>query len=140
MFQILLGSALLVSCLALQIGVQIWLVRRLRRNQHDRPNSSARVIFIACSSVVFVLLMTHTMHIYLWAIALWLLGALPGYEQPIYFSLVTYTTVGYGDVTLGSPFRVFGGMASVNGILSFGLTTAFLVGFFPRIITELADD
>jgi len=138
-FQIMFGSALLILCLAIQIGVQIWLVRRLHVI-HDRiETSGTRFVFLVCSGAVFALLLAHTLHIYLWAIALWLMGALPGHEQPIYFSLVTYTTVGYGDVTLAEPFRIFGAMASVNGILSFGLTTAFLVGLFPRIITELRD-
>lgn len=139
MFQIMFGSGLLILCLAVQIGVQIWLVRKLHVVQEKIRDANSRFVFFICSGVVFALLIAHTLHVYLWAISLWLIGALPGHEQPIYFSLVTYTTVGYGDVTLGEAYRIFGAMASVNGILSFGLTTAFLVGLFPRIITELRD-
>lgn len=79
---------------------------------------------------------SHTVQIYLAAIVLWLVGALPGYEEPIYYALVTYTTVGYGDVVLGPDFRILGAMISVAGILMFGMTTAFLVGLFARIMGE----
>ncbi|WP_245538107.1 potassium channel family protein [Roseobacter litoralis] len=90
--------------------------------------------FAVHSAVVFALMLSHTIHLYIWAFSIWALGALPGYEEPIYFALVTYTTVGYGDTTLGPAFRIFGAMASVNGILAFGMTTAFLVGLFPRVL------
>lgn len=120
--------------------MQVWLVRRVRVHRALTESPSGRVVFVTCSAVVFFLLLSHTLHIYLWAISLWLLGALGGYEEPIYFTLVTYTTVGYGDTTLGPTFRIYGAMASVTGILAFGLTTAFLVGLFPRIIVALRDD
>lgn len=96
--------------------------------------------FLVCSGVVLTLLLSHTIQLYIWALSLWALGALPWYEEPIYFALVTYTTVGYGDVLLPAEFRIFGAMAGVNGILAFGLTTAFLVSFFPRIIKELRNE
>lgn len=138
--QIVLGSTVLVFCLLIHLGIQVWVARKLRshKDKFDRP--SGRTVFITCSAVVIVLLFSHTMHLYIWAISLWLLGALPGHEETIYFSLVTYTTVGYGDLTLGPAFRIFGAMASVTGILSFGLTTAFLVGLFPNVIIALRDD
>lgn len=138
--QIGLGSSLLVLCLLMHLSVQVWVVRKLRAKKAHLHRPSGRAVFLTCSAVVLVLLFSHTAHLYIWALSLWLLGALPGHEEPIYFSLVTYTTVGYGDVTLGPAFRIFGAMASVTGILAFGLTTAFLVGLFPNVITTLRDD
>jgi hypothetical protein len=140
LLQITLGSAMLFLCLALHIAMQVWLVRRLRAHQDAIKNPSGRVIFIACSTVTFFLLLSHTVHLYIWALSLWVMGALQGHEEPIYFALVTYTTVGYGDTTLGPAFRIYGAMASVTGILAFGLTTAFLVGLFPKIIVAMRDD
>ncbi|MFK7870591.1 MAG: ion channel [Roseobacter sp.] len=82
------------------------------------------------------IIVSHTIQIYLGAFMLWLVGALPGYEEPIYYALVTYTTVGYGDVVPTAEFRIMGAMISVTGILMFGMTTAFLVGLFSRLIGE----
>jgi hypothetical protein len=139
-FQIILGSTLLVICLLIHLGIQVWVARKLRSYKDKFYRPSGRTVFLTCSAVVIVLLFSHTVQLYIWALSLWLLGALPGNEEPIYFSLVTYTTVGYGDVTLGPAFRIFGAMASVTGILAFGLTTAFLVGLFPNVIIALRDD
>ena len=139
LFQILLGSAILIGCTLFHIGVIIWLVRKMRAGQALLIQAAVKRTFVVSSLIVFVLLLSHTVHLYVWAIALWMLGALPGHEEPIYFALVTYTTVGYGDVTVGPSFRIFGAMASVNGILAFGLTTAFLVALIPRIFVALRD-
>lgn len=81
-----------------------------------------------------LLLFSHTAQVYIWALIFWWSGALQGAEAPIYFALVTYTTLGYGDVTLGDNFRIMGAMASVCGVLMFGLTTAFLVGALARLL------
>ncbi|MEO9649305.1 MAG: ion channel [Roseobacter sp.] len=139
LFQILFGSTILVGCTLIHIAIMVWLVGKLQSRKIFLADSSVERIFIISSGVVFVLLLSHTLHLYIWALALWVLGALPGHEEPIYFALVTYTTVGYGDVTLGPAFRVFGSMAAVNGTLSFGLTTAFLVALFPRLFVVLRD-
>lgn len=138
--QIALGSCILVLCTLIHIGAQVRLSRSLRKSTLIKESATALHIFLVCSGVVLILMLSHTIQLYIWAVSLWLLGALPWYEEPIYFALVTYTTVGYGDVTLPADFRIFGAMASVNGILAFGLTTAFLVSFFPRIISELRND
>lgn len=139
LFQIMLGSAILVACTLGHIAVIIWLVRRLRAGKASLPELAVQRTFLVFSAVVFVLLLSHTIQLYIWAFALWALGALPGHEEPIYFALVTYTTVGYGDVTLGPAFRIFAAMASVNGILAFGLTTAFLVALMPKVFKALRD-
>jgi hypothetical protein len=139
LFQIALGSAFLVACLWLHILVMIALTRRMRGYVTTLNDLSVRHAFAILAAVVVVFLLSHTVQLYLWAFALWGLGALPGHEEPIYFALVTYTTVGYGDVTVGPAFRIFGAMASVNGILAFGLTTAFLVALLPRLLAVLRD-
>ena len=140
LFQIALGSSILVGCTLLHIAVMIWLAQKLRAGQAGVRKLTVQRTFLISSAVVSMLLLSHTTHLYVWALSLWLLGALPSYEEPIYFALVTYTTVGYGDVTLAPPFRIFGAMASVNGILSFGLTTAFLVALIPKIFLALRED
>lgn len=132
--QIALGSALLIVCAISHVAVAARLVTRLQRQRAAsaaRPNDR---LFLRATGILAVFILSHTAHVYLWAGTLWATGALEGYEAPFYFALVTYTTLGYGDVTLGADHRVFGAMASVTGILMFGLTTAFLVGVFSRAL------
>lgn len=134
LFQIGVGTGLLVFCAVLHIALAAKLVAHLKGEQalHNLRGQSDTTKLVLIVFGVFVL--SHTVHVYLWALVIWLAGALSGYEEPIYFALVTYTTLGYGDVTLAPAFRILGAMASVTGILMFGLTTAFLVGVFARAL------
>ncbi|MCE8522746.1 two pore domain potassium channel family protein [Ruegeria pomeroyi] len=134
--QILFGSALLLACSAIHIKLITMLIARLKRVALKRGSYLQRHEFYRTSFVFLALLASHTVQIYVWAVALWALNVLDGFETPIYFSLVTYTTLGYGDVTLAESWRVFGAMASATGILAFGLSTAVLVGYFAHIWDE----
>lgn len=136
MVQIVLGSAMILLCAAIHILAAGLAIRDLRRIRPFREGATVRVTTLVTGALFLLFLAAHTIQIYLWALAFWGLGALPGYEAPIYFALVTYSTLGYGDITLAPDFRLFGAMASVCGILMFGLTTAFLVGAFGRLLRE----
>ena len=137
LIQISLGSLILIFCTLFQIGVIGWIVKWLRSSETFRRRATVARGFRLAAIVLMPLLFAHTFHVYTWAFSVWLLGALPGYEEPIYFSLVTYATLGYGDVTLPKDFRIFGAMSAVNGILAFGLSTAFLVGLFSNLVESL---
>ncbi|MDJ0631473.1 MAG: ion channel [Rhodobacter sp.] len=134
--QIVSGSAMILFCAAIHILCAAAAIRVLRRKRPFRSGAPIRSVGLALGALFLVFLFAHTVQIYLWALAFLGLGALPGYEAPIYFALVTYSTLGYGDITLAPDFRLFGAMASVCGVLMFGLTTAFLVGAFARLLKE----
>ena len=131
--QIITGAAMLLVCAALHLYFAARTVDWLKRRGLMEPGSGIRPHFATTSGVFLVFLGSHTLQIYLWAFCLMILGALARFSDAIYFSLVTYTTLGYGDITLSPDFRIFGSMASVTGILMFGLTTAFLVGIISRL-------
>ena len=65
-----------------------------------------------------------------------LLGTFETVELSVYFSLASFTTLGYGDVTLGEDIRVFGAFTAVTGMLTFGVSTAFLVGLIARALPK----
>lgn len=136
--QIIAGSGLLILCAVAHLSVAALIVGYLRKYRPLDAKVTTGGFFGLTSGLFFVFVAAHTVQIYLWAFCFWWLGALEGREAPIYFALVTYTTVGYGDVTLSPDFRIFGAMASVTGILMFGMTTAFLVGFFAKFLDERA--
>lgn len=77
---------------------------------------------------------SHTLQVWIWAGVLVALGALQELKTAIYFSLVTYTTLGYGDVLLEADFEIFGAMAAVTGLLTFGISTAILVALLGRVL------
>jgi Ion channel len=48
------------------------------------------------------------------------------YETALYFSLGTYSTIGYGDVVLPDRWRLLGGIEGISGVLLCGLSGAFI--------------
>lgn len=131
--QIAMGSLLLILCGVVHVAVAARLVVLLKaRHPFRGPHGQAALFKLASAAILAAFVLSHTLHVYLWTIGVLAVGALPGYEAAIHFALVTYATLGYGDVTLDPASRIFGAMASVTGILMFGPTTAFLVGVFAR--------
>ena len=53
-------------------------------------------------------------------------------EEAAYFSFVTFTTLGYGDITLPYPIRLMSGIEAINGILLVGWSTALLFAVVQR--------
>ena len=77
----------------------------------------------------------HTVQIAIWAFAYRQLlpdDELPSFEAALYFSFVTFTTLGYGDITLTEGWRLLSGIQALNGILLVGWTTAYLFAVVQR--------
>ena len=71
--------------------------------------------------------------IVIWALFYWWQACLPDVESSFYFSGVTYTTVGYGDLVLPKEWRLIGSVEGLTGILMCGWST----GFFFAIVNRL---
>ena len=67
-----------------------------------------------------------------WALFYWWQKCLPDAESSFYFSAVTYTTVGYGDLVLPQEWRLLGAVEGLTGILMCGLST----GLFFAVVSK----
>ena len=65
-----------------------------------------------------------------------LVAELPDLETAFYFSMVTFTTLGFGDVVLTGPWRMLASIQAANGVIIFGWTTALIFYFIQRIYKE----
>ncbi|MEM7366701.1 MAG: potassium channel family protein, partial [Pseudomonadota bacterium] len=83
-----------------------------------------------------LVLVGHTAQIWLWSGAILYMSALKSFSDAMYFSLVTTTTLGYGDITLGPEHRIFGAMGAVSGLMTFGLSTAFLINLVSAVLGQ----
>jgi len=92
------------------------------------------------SSLVFLMCLAAVLESGMWASAYLWLGALSTPEEALYFSLVTFTTLGYGDVTLHEDWRLLSGFQAANGTLMFGWTTALIVAIAQRVFAEAEAD
>ena len=62
-----------------------------------------------------------------------LVTTLPDMETAYYFSMVTFTTLGYGDVVLASHWRTLASIQAANGVIIFGWTTALIFYLIQQI-------
>ena len=133
--QILWGSIVLTICSIVHLALIVVWVGILKRHALHKADTSSvlNLVFPVCGTFA-LLVFSHTIQVWVWAAFLLTLSALPNMFDAIYFSLVTYTTLGYGDVTLASDFKIFGAMAAVTGLLNFGLSTAFLVAVISKAL------
>jgi Ca2+/Na+ antiporter len=79
------------------------------------------------------LILMHLLEISLWALLYSWGHALPDIQSAFYFSSVTYTTVGYGDLVLPEAWRLIGGIEALTGILMCGWST----GFFFAVVNRM---
>ena len=79
------------------------------------------------------LILCHMAEILVWgSFYLWS-GCLPDAEAAFYFSGVTYTTVGFGDLVLAKPWRVLAPIEALTGVLMCGLSA----GIFFAVVNHL---
>ena len=75
----------------------------------------------------------HLLQIAVWACFYTWIRGMPDLSTAFYFSAVTYTTTGYGDLVLPQQWRVIGGIEALTGILMCGLSTGLFFAVFAKI-------
>ena len=69
----------------------------------------------------------------LWAAAYVSLGALPDIRAAMLYSLSALTTYGHASALLPDHWKLLGALEALNGLLLFGLTTAFLFAMIQQV-------
>lgn len=130
-----ISFALLAVCVAIHaIGVA-FLLSRL----NGSANLSERRFWPPTLSLIKVagqLVLLHVLEISLWSVYYLAGQVMPDLASALYFSSVTYTTTGYGDLVLPERWRLVGGIEALTGILMCGWSTAFFFAVFSRMIHE----
>jgi Ion channel len=84
----------------------------------------------------WLLILIHLAEIAVWAWFYWWKDCLPDAESALYFSGVTYATVGYGDLVLKEPWRLLAPVEGLVGILMCGLSAGFYFALVSRIFAS----
>lgn len=58
---------------------------------------------------------------------------LPDIETALYFSMVTFTSVGYGEIVLEGSWRMLASIQGAIGVTLFGWTTALIFSYIQRV-------
>ena len=110
-------------------GMVIWLNLLARRLEYHASQNTEPNLFRAILSTVIVLLIIHMIQAFLWAVLYLTLPGRSGLDNlhdAFYFSVITITTLGYGDITLNEQWRLLSGLESMIGIFVFGMSTAMI--------------
>jgi hypothetical protein len=84
---------------------------------------------------VAILLVTalHAIEGASWAAAYRFLGAVPDAKSAMLYSLNAMTTYGHESASLAPQWQMMGALEALNGMLLFGLTTAFLFAMIQEV-------
>ena len=125
---------LLVIVHALGLATLARVVRSETREEHSRhltPLSLRGVVFTVV--VVFGLFALHGLEIWVFALFYLFAEALPTLESALYFSSITYGTIGYSDGAIALQWRLVAAFEGIAGIVLLGWSTAFFVRMLGRI-------
>src|SRR5689334_10260753 len=129
----LLAGGLLVSCVVIETAAILFLVHRLARLRPVLASGSSQRRGAVLLGLFVCVVLLHLVQVTLWACAFWQARQLPDFETALYFSLATYTTVGFGDVVLGPGWRVLAGLEGLTGLVLVGWSTAFTFAVINRM-------
>ena len=85
--------------------------------------------------LTFGLILIHLVDISVWGVFYFWQGCLPDAKDAFYFSGVTYTTLGYGDLVLPRAWRMLAPTETLTGILMCGLSTGLFFAVVSRFMT-----
>ncbi len=79
------------------------------------------------------IILLHLVEIAVWAFFYAWDHGMPDLQSAFYFSAVTYTTTGYGDLVLPAEWRLVGGVEALTGILMCGWSAAIFIAVVTRL-------
>jgi hypothetical protein len=140
---LIVGALLIVLTVLIQGVGSIGLMRFLFRHHVGADGEvRSRRALPAVVLTALGLLVLHCLQILIWAVAYRLLTPVQpinDLEAAVYFSAVTFTTLGYGDITLSSEqWRLLTGIEALNGVLLLGWSTALLYAVVHRTWSSYA--
>ena len=101
---------------------------RLKKIAPLSPRGAGFTLFI-----VIAIIALHGIEIWAFALTYLLCGAIGGFESALYFSTISYSTVGYNDQHIAHEWRLLGAFESILGVILLGWSTAFFFRMLGRI-------
>jgi hypothetical protein len=133
LLNILIGVLMIVVTTVVHAGGMM-LVLKVVRTQGDRwLERRQRTDVCWIGGIVVLMFFVSVVEAMLWAAAYLGLNAIEGFERAAYFSVVTFSTLGYGDIVLDERWRLPASFEAASGIIMFGWTTAIVIGAVEHI-------
>ncbi len=133
--QFAIGVCILTVCVAAQSAMVVAMLSKVRRWQPrhlPRPPVVRASIIVGFASLWLTLV--HGLAIVAWSTSFVVLGVFDDFDTAVYFSAVSFTTLGFGDIIPPDEWRQLAGVCAAHGLLVFGVSSAALVEIFRRVI------
>ena len=133
----IMGIAITVALHALATSLIVRFLKRFGTRIRQCCGGRGRSLVISITAVFLAL--KHYLDVVLWAIAYRFCcgaDAFAEFNDAVYFSSVTYTSLGYGDIVLEGNWRLLCGIQAMNGILLFAWSTAILITIVRQIWSD----
>lgn len=139
---LLIGALIIIINVVVQAyGNVIWIKKTaaIFKNGKIQSMSKSALKLLTLSFLFFSLL--HAFQTCLWASAYMLISEtqvlFSSFSEAWYFSMVTFTSLGYGDLTLTGDWRILSGIEAINGIMLIGWSTAMMYSLIQQIYKTL---
>jgi hypothetical protein len=107
-------------------------VVRILRGAKERPRFMSKFAVVMGIAALLATVL-HSIEAAAWAAAYLLLGALPDTKAAMLYSLSAMTSYGHANLFLEEQWQMMGALEALNGMLLFGLTTAFLFALIQKV-------
>ena len=116
-------------------GTGWWLERLRKRGGQARTTGGVGPVLTILVRTTLVLVILHASEVLVWAVILRFVpgGGLTSLADAMYLSFVTFTTLGYGDLTLQGSWRMLTGVEALNGVILLGWSTALSFAVIQRV-------
>ena len=128
---ICIAAFMLAVTTAIHAAAMMLSLQAFKREEVHATERLTRIFRV--SGIVILMFLAAFLEVLVWALTYLTLEAIQGIEKAIYFSMVTYTTLGYGEIVLGEQWRLLASFEAANGILLFGWSTAVILAAVQRI-------
>jgi hypothetical protein len=129
---IAVGLAAMTACLALQSLAGVYAQRRIGLWDTKLRDAGQARRFLAVVAVMLLLAAGTLAQLAAWALLYRVIGAFSSFEEALYFSGVTYTSLGYGDIVIKGDARFLAPMEAMTGLMMFAIVTAILFNSLNR--------
>lgn len=134
---VLTGLGVILLCTVLQCALVAGLIRVvLVLKDRGKLHMNFLHFAVALCATVLVLLCGNLVQTVIWAGVFLFYGEFALFERAFYFSLVNFTTLGYGDIVLKDERAVLGPLEAINGVLMLGLTTSVLFAVLANMFRD----
>jgi len=128
------GLPLIVLTVVIHVFGLLLINEKVERVQNDAVErySFPVVFFVIIGATALLATLLHGIEGLVWAGAYRLVGALPDNSSAVLYSLSAMTSYGHANLVLEKRWQLMGALEALNGMLLFGLTTAFLFGIIQK--------